>query len=192
MTRARRAAHLLLLTLLLSTSLAACSPEGVRTEGGPLREIPDHGYGGVTVSVGRTFTDGFDILSIEGPETVTIEKVELLDPSPGIELVSAELAGSARSVGGVFQFDASYPPSAPGLGPLVDAAGAELTRASTGMLGYELVLGMRVAAEGRYTRHGYVVLYRANGVEYSRSVVAEVSVCTEHALDENGDCPFTR
>ncbi len=174
----------------LTFLLASCSAEAAALHAGPL-PVPDpHGYGGITVDVGQTFTDGFEVLWNDTGRPVEIISVELTDSPEALELVGVVLAGDDRQSN--FQFDPAFPPDRPALGTLVDAEGATLVPVSeqTGMLGQQLLMGIRVKAPGRWVRGGYRVTYEVDGRRHAWDAVAQITVCTAEFTEPDGSCPL--
>lgn len=181
--RSRQIVSLLTSALLLT----GCST----LEPGPIERPSDHGYGGMVVDVGDTFTDGFEGIFVTGDKPVTITKIELVGTPSALQLGEVMLAGDERD--GNFQFDATYPPSKHQTGPLVAAVGATLlpqSQQNQSMFGYELIMPITVTEAGRWVRGGYRLEYEIDGVKYGWDSVAEITICTPDFVDDDGSCPM--
>lgn len=147
--------------------------------GGPLRPAPAHGYGPAIVEPGVAFSDGFEILTVDGDDTAIITDIRLINSSEELTLVDVLLAGPERESGAIIQFEPQFPPATdPAFGRLIAAVGAELRPNSTNPMGYELIFGLVVDEEGVFRRGGYVVDYTVAGQQFSRSYEAEIIICT--------------
>jgi hypothetical protein len=192
-----RPANLAVVLIASCLALTGCVPTHHRSEqgnvqpveGGPLRQIPDHGYGGIGLNVGQTMTDGFDIESVVGRTPAIIKSVELVGTSSALQLVGVKFASDQRIFGGVIQYEKTWPPVTPGLGPLFNAAGFKmLPLTHGGRKGYELLIGMKLLRAGKFVRSGYRITYEVGGVTYVRTMKAEVTVCSPSAYDAEGQC----
>ncbi len=152
-----------MLSALLAGSLTgACSPP----DDGPMRVLNEH----ATLArgpVGTTFTDGFDVLHLEGDQPATIVSVDSRH-GDGLEFLGAMLAGPDRKLAAWAQLP-GYPPSKPQLGEIVEAEGAVIQpRSQTrGEIGYELLLGYRVVDDTALSSRSTVeIVYRVDDQEY--------------------------
>jgi hypothetical protein len=160
---------------------------GGPVEGGPLRDVPEHGYS-LTVAEGETFTDALESLVVTGDEPAVLDAVELVD-AEGLEVVGYQLIGPEREIN--LDWVPGYPPRAaddehldeslivPGDTPIQPGETA----------GWELLLGIKVTEPGPLYRAGIRYNYTVDGVQYTRTVPAQLKVCTspEHLVD--GACP---
>lgn len=180
------------LAALCGLALVACSPHNANDTGGEpvlLVEPPPHGWS-VAASSGQAFTDGFEVLLLDRDGAATIKSVAI-DGDAEIELVGALLALPEKRLIGAVQYDSNFPPRDPDLGPsasFVEAAGARLERRPAATddqnIGYELLLGLRVSEQGRYTREAVVVTYESGGSTRQLRIPAELVVCVE--MDDAG------
>ena len=167
--------------------VAAFADTDSRTDGGPLRAPNPHGWS-TSNSVGDVFTDGMEVLHLEGNREAVIEDVRLVGDD-GLELVGAKVAGQDRAIGFI-QYNADFPPvNDPDLGDpvLIDAIGATVTPYSGG---WELLLGIKATKEGFLVREGVEIDYRVGGEEYTVFREAWLGVCTSPRYEVDGDCPL--
>jgi hypothetical protein len=160
---------------------------GGPVEGGPLRDVPEHGYS-LTVAEGETFTDALESLVVEGDKPAVLDSVELVD-AEGLEVVGYQLIGPERKVN--LDWVPGYPPRerddehldesliVPGDTPIQPKE----------TNGWELLLGIKVTQPGPLYRGGIRYTYTVDGVQYTKTVPAQLKVCTspEHLVD--GYCP---
>lgn len=136
-------------------------------DGGPLREPNRHAYV-VTGPEGKQFTDGFEVLYLNGAAPAEIVSVESVGGDSAFKFLGAQLAGPRRKYGAV-QETPGFPPTDPALGPIVDAEGATVEpRAKTRQrIGYELLLGYEVIDDSTLAQRTAVeVTYRVGGDTY--------------------------
>lgn len=165
---------------------------GCGVDGGPLSQPPEHGWA-TYASVGATFTDGLEVLYLEGDREAVIRNVELVG-NDGLELVGAHLAPPGRKLAAIQRID-GWPPLDPDLPETRDAIDATITPTRTGdwkqEQGWNLLVGVRVTEAGYLIRDGIRITYEVGGREYERELPAELVVCTSREmLNRNGDCPF--
>ncbi|MFC6286146.1 hypothetical protein ACFP3Q_07230 [Nocardioides sp. GCM10027113] len=152
--------------------------------------VPDeHGYA-ITLPAGTTFTDGYEILKLAGDEPAVIEDVTIAGDD-GLELVGALLAPPPR-LNAAVQLMRSWPPRDEALDEdsFVEAVGARIEPLSRAPMGYELLLGLRVADEGYLVRESVTVTYRVGETVYEVDFPASIAVCTDAGLEIRGRCPF--
>jgi hypothetical protein len=173
----RRAVTLLVLgTLLLVTPSCLLFDQGPQ-QGGPLDPFPPHGMI-ITDPVGQRFTDGFEILQLEGPRPARILLVTSVGGSNALRHVGTLIAGPGRRIDAV-QKVAGFPPAEPGLGSLHRARGHRIVpEAQTrDELGYELLLGYEVIAPKLAIRRGIEVRYRIGSTTYQQFLPARILYC---------------
>lgn len=174
----------LLLVVLLATACAAPDEDG-----GPLRPMPPHGYGPIVVEPGVAFSDGFEIVTLDGEQTAEITDIRLVDSSDELSLVDVLVAGAAREYGAIIQFEPQFPPADnPEFGPLTPARGAELQPNTDNPKGYELIFGLVVEDEGVFRRGGYEIDYTVAGEEFTRTYQAEIVICTPSFVGTDPAC----
>ncbi len=168
----------------LASALAGCGTDP--DPGGPLVAPPEHGWS-TTQPVGEPFTDGLEVLYLEGGADATIRSVSLTGAEE-IELLGARLASPDRDVASIQK--TAWPPTARSLRPMIDAEGATLTPRAEDPRGWLLLLGMRVTEPGYHVREGVRVTYEVDGQEHVRELDAELGVCTSPDLEVDGSCPL--
>jgi hypothetical protein len=163
--------------------LAGCTREGLQ-EGGPLRGAPEHGYT-VTAAPGETFTDGMEVLVVRGDRPAVIDSVELVGAEE-LEVVGFMFVGPERTESG--QWWPGYPPKGRGLDPsLVLPASTKIEPNVT--RGWEPLVGIKVTEPGPLWRDGIRYTYTVDGVQYTRTVPAQLKVCTSKDQEVDGHCP---
>lgn len=160
-------------------------PDGLWTDGGPLR-VPDQNGYVVRYSTGEVFTDGYQRLLLEGDGPGVLRRVELVGPDADhFEVVGVLLAGPDRKVGSIQVYDgfgdSATDPALRGLGTLVPAEGAELAPGRTGSV---LQIGMRVVKPGLAVRSGVRIFYSVGDNRYSAFQPGGVVVCPEGRTDD--------
>jgi len=181
--RLRRLARVTAVGLVLA-SVAGCSMQP-----GPVPAPPDHGYGGMVIEAGDTFTDAFETFFVKTDQPITITKVELIDTPPQMQLVDVVVAGEKRESN--FQFEPVYPPVEHNTGALVPAVGATLLpleQQGEGLMGYTLVMAIKITEPGKWVRGGYHLEYELDGVTYGWDATAEITICTPEFVDDDGEC----
>ncbi len=163
-------------TLLLVTASCLLLGRGPE-QGGPLDPFPPHGMI-ITDPVGQRFTDGFEILSLEGSEPAKILSVTSVGGSKSLRHVGTLIAGPRRRIDAIQKMPA-FPPAAPALGPLHPVRGHRvMPRAQTREeLGYELLLGYEVIASELAIRRGIEVRYQVGSTTYEQFLPARILYC---------------
>jgi hypothetical protein len=155
---------------------------------GPLSNTVAHGWA-TTMPVGSVFTDGLEVLHLDGHEPAVINSVTMVGDE-GIQLVGASLATPERDFG-AFQQLKDYPPTNQKLGELIPAAGASITPFAQDKIGWELLLGIKVVDDGYHVRDGIVIEYTVAGEDYRVFDPAQLVVCTSEAFYSGRKrCPF--
>jgi len=154
----------------------------------PLSNANPHGWA-TTMPVGSVFTDGFEVLHLDGHEPAVIKSVTMVG-DPGIELVGASLATTERDIGAIQQLK-GYPPSNPHIPRIIPAAGASITPFAQDEIGWELLLGVKIVDEGYLVRDGIIIEYSVGGEDRRAFDPAQLVVCTsEEYYRGHRDCPF--
>lgn len=131
---------------------------------------------GIQRRVGEIFTYGMPVVINSGDEPAVLERIEPLDPTPGLQLVHTRISGSKRK----FFFFASGRWPDPGrftdLHPVPgfvvhpkDVRGWER--------GAELIFVMRADSPGRYKFKAVAVEYRVGGREHRAVLDIGLGVC---------------
>jgi len=148
----------------------------------------------VAVEPDDTFTDGYELLQLDGAGTVVITKVSI-DGDDGLTLVDALIAAPDGRRFAAVQYDPHFPPTGPDFGDpddLVPAVGSEMaapqlpTSSGDELFGYELILGLKAEGKGAYKRKAVVIDYKANGHRKSVRIPAELVVCSGMRAGEAG------
>ena len=124
----------------------------------------------------------------KGDEVATLERVELLEMDPGLELVGSlvvEPDGRGPLVGSGYGF----PPRDPG-GATAPVRGFRLGPASANRDYVQILVGVRLKAQGRSGARRIAVDYRAGGVPYRAYFEHSIWLCTdrkdpERCIDPN-------
>jgi hypothetical protein len=139
-------------------------------------DLPEHGYVVEDARPGVVFTDGLEVLRLEGNASATIDAVE--PDGEGFATMGVLLAGPERTDGLVERFH-TFPPRARSLGPLRSAVGATLqpteTLAPPG--DYELLIGTRVTTDKVALRDGIWLRYHVGDREYAEHLRARIVFC---------------
>jgi hypothetical protein len=155
--------------------LAGCS-DSKGTSSGPLHVFARHGYV-VPAEAGRVFTDGFDVVRLNGGQPARVLKVESVGGTDVLDFMGAQIVGPKRKYGATQIFN-EYPPQDRSLGEIVPAVGAVLQpRAETGIEGYELLLGYRIRAGALGARTGIRITYEVNGKTFETTIEAAIITC---------------
>jgi hypothetical protein len=182
MTDRRRMRRLPMVIAALSAGgllvVASCAaPAGEPSRGGPLDPFPPHGMF-IADPVGHRFTDGLEILLLQGSQPARIISVRSVGGSQALRHVGTMLAGPERDVDAI-QKTPGFPPREPELGVLHRADGSRiLPEARTrDRLGYELLLGYEVVSSDVAVRRGIEVTYRVGSTTYERFLPARIIYC---------------
>jgi hypothetical protein len=147
-------------------------------DGGPLREPPEHAYV-VQGKEGKQFTDGFEVLYLNGDQAATIVSVRSMGGDDAFKFLGARLAGPDRKYAAL-QETPQFPPTDPHLGPLIDAEGATVEpRSQTRQrIGYELLLGYEIVDDSKLGKRDAVeVTYKVGGTTYRWTSSAGLIYC---------------
>ena len=154
-----------------------------RRSGGPLacRECGRTATG-APVRVGQLVSMGPLRLRNQGEETVTVERVELIDIDPGLDVVGmvvVEPDGRHPLVGG----DHGYPPREPG-GITHPVSGYRLPPARSRADFVQILVGLRLSARGRAGARKIAVDYRVGRVPYRAIFDHAMWLCADRKADE--------
>lgn len=179
----RRAGALIALVAIAGGMVWLLAPGG--SDAPSILERPEHGWI-VAVDPGAVFTDGLELLSLEGEGDVTIRAIRFTGDRE-VELAGALLAPPDVRKYAWVQYDPSFPPTDPDFGRVAefsDAIGYRMVAPSAAspegdeFYGYQLVLGIKVPeAVGEYRREAIVIDYVASGRSKSITLPAELTVC---------------
>jgi hypothetical protein len=169
----------LALALFVSLSLAICDRE---PGPGPLEPPPDarvlDNLSGFRAIVGRAFTFGLLFIENHGDEVAILDGVELIDPTEGIQLVGARVAdvtGRPRRSG-----DDTFPPGRPGgQRPL---AGYRVAPGGTNEV--QLLLGVRLIAEGQHGFRAVAALYHVGENSFRYVIASGLVACSPSFYEE--------
>jgi hypothetical protein len=135
------------------------------------------------------FTYSTPLAFNRGGEPAKIEKVTLVKPSVGLQVIGVMAAGPGREneyVSG----DVVYPPKLRDLHPAEGYAIAPL-RTADGKRGVELVIGLTAARPGRYVMRGVQLEYTVGSRHYSRLLPNTLAVCAvPRGGEKSTDCPL--
>lgn len=179
--------------LLTATSVTGCRDsrgESRPERGGPM-VVNNRQGSALTRPLGSKFTEGVQVLFLEGKDAATITSVDLVG-DPGIKLLGALVLPPPRALG-AFQFLDQWPPEqmdGVDFSTVVPAVGARVgTQAETDE-GWELLLGIGVDQEGYLSRRQIRVGYVVDGIDYYVDLPTELAICTDKRFEKNGRCPF--
>lgn len=143
----------------------------------------------VHVSVGHTFTDGFEVLNLGGKSKAVIDSVKVLPADSGLKVVGVRLANPTRKDG--VQVTWNWPPRDPHLeqSTIGPGLGATITPYSHDKNTWELLVGIKVTRPGYLVRRELEVDYHIGDQHYSYVDPATVAVCT---LRSTADCPMPK
>lgn len=149
-------------------------------DGFPLASFKPNGSTTIK-AVGSEFANGSLILMNLGKEDLRILSVKPDLTGSGLRYLGAQSAGEDRTVGYVQEVDGWPADGEPDLGPLRKATGTVVPANKFGAeRGVEVLLGFRVAREGRSTVRGVSVRYAevGSGDEHEETFVTTLAVCT--------------
>ena len=139
---------------------------------------------GVPVHVGGSASIGPIALRNEGEATLTLERIELLDVDPGLEVIDVVLIepdGRHPPVGA----RQGFPP--PHLGPTHAVHGFELAPAVSNSDFVQVLFGLRLRTAGRAGSRRIAVDYRVGRKPYRAYFDDAMWLCT-WALSRRGEC----
>jgi hypothetical protein len=147
--------------------------------GGPVEVPVAHGYV-VRYQVGQVFTDGLERVKLRGSQPAVLRKIEISGPSADhFKVVGVMIAGPNRKLGS-WEVSDGFPPTKPGLGPLVPGIGARLAPGKVGSL---LLIGLKVVKPGLGIRTGLSVFYSIGDKNYVAKYPASVANCPPSMSD---------
>ena len=134
--------------------------------------------------VGKTFTDGFAVIDLQGEEPATLLKVESLGGSPGLEYLGARIASPQR-IYATQQSMAEWPPK------VFDAETfepenltIEPTSKTYNTQGYEVLMGYRITGKGPAVRTGIRVTYRIGRTTYRAVLPSAIGICAPQVTED--------
>lgn len=176
----------LLLALPSVTTLVGDSAR-VRSDG-PMGVPNQHGYA-LSLPVGAEFTDGMELLRLDGGRDAVIEDVQLVG-ADGLELLGAKVTPPPRGLAAISTFR-SWPPRHRLLDEtkFVDAIGATVPARTSRP--WELLIGLRVTRAGHAIRRAVAVTYRVGDERHRVEFPAKIKVCAGKSFQtKRGRCPF--
>lgn len=148
---------------------------------------PEKNRLGMSVSAGEPFTYGLAIVFNTGSRSAVLEDVELVEATPGFQILTKEAAGADRRFGAIAG-DRTYPPRHPRPGRLAPLAGfpVEPETTTNGQKGVEIVLGLRTPGPGTFRFQGLRVTYRVGAARYSTVIPHALRACAVTGHHGNG------
>ena len=144
---------------------------------GPLEIGTPHAWA-VTVTSGKTFTDGMELLLLRGRRPATFEDVTVVGGNASLTYLGARIALPSREMTSIQEMK-DFPPTA--LPPSQLAAAEGFTIQPTGRTarrqGYELLVGYRVDDPTFSVRHTIRIQYRIDGQTYLTDIPAGLVTC---------------
>jgi hypothetical protein len=156
---------------------------------GPLGSDEVQGLG-APQEAGRTFTFGLPVAYNEGDEPAELERISLLDPTPGLKVVGTRVAGADRRL--LYQSgDPNWPSRR--ITDQHPVNGFEVAPQDTpeGRRGVELVFGLRADRPGRYRTEGVQIDYRVGDTRHRSTMLIALRLCVppRGATAEGRRCP---
>jgi hypothetical protein len=165
--------------LLASVIAAGCTPSQ-----GPVGN-PHSNLLAFSVPADKPFTYGLAIVWNKGETPAVLESVEMIEATPGFEVVKQKVAGETRkfSISG----ERTYPPRQPReLEPLSGYVLQPEAAGKAGKLGGELILKLRTAGPGIYRFRGLRLTYRVGSERYSAVIPHELRACAISSHEGRG------
>jgi hypothetical protein len=131
---------------------------------------------GFSHEVGRDFTFGLPVAFNRGDEPAVLERISLIDPTPGLKVIATRVAGPDRRIF-FFAAEPYWPPRE--ITDLHPVRGFEVAPQDEpdGDRGVELVFGARADQPGRYRTHGVRIDYRVGDTEHRATLRNVFRVC---------------
>jgi hypothetical protein len=131
---------------------------------------------GFSHEVGRDFTFGLPVAFNRGDEPAFLERISLIDPTPGLKVIATRVAGPDRRIF-YFSADQFWPPRE--ITDLHPVRGFEVAPQDEpdGDRGVELVFAARADRRGRYRTHGVRIDYRVGDTEHRATLRNVFRVC---------------
>ena len=134
--------------------------------GGPLLAPRGDAYQ-YELEPGKTFTDAFNVLLVQGDQPARIISVESLQKGSSLVFLGARIAGPKRKEGEQEVLPGFPPVSGAAFGPLAPPAGYVVKpQQSTDGRGYELLMGYRMSGTTLTIRQGIRIRYEVAGQKY--------------------------
>jgi hypothetical protein len=148
---------------------------------------------GAPQEAGRDFTFGLAVAYNRGDEPAVLERISLVDPTPGLRVIETRVAGPQRRL--LYQAGDYRWPS-PEITDLHPVRGFEVAPRDQpdGRRGVELVFRLRVDRPGRYTARGVQIDYRVGDTSHRSRLTTAYRVCAvpEREPTEGRRCPAPR
>jgi hypothetical protein len=131
---------------------------------------------GIQRRIGETFTYGLPVVINSGDEPAVLERIEPVDPTPGLRLLHTRIGGSKREF---FYFASGRWPDPSRFTDLHPVAGFVVHPKDVRgwERGAELIFVMRADAPGRYEFDAVAVEYRVGGREHRAVLEIGLGVC---------------
>jgi hypothetical protein len=131
---------------------------------------------GIKRRIGETFTYGLPVVINSGDEPAVIERIEPVDPTPGLQLLHTRIAGSKRKY---FFFASGRWPDPSRFTDLHPVSGFVVhpDTVKGWERGAELIFVMRADEPGRYVFKAVAVEYRVGGREHRAVLDIGLGVC---------------
>jgi hypothetical protein len=170
--------------LLVLAAVAAAGLVGLAVWWFGVREPPPGPLGadiGEWVGVGRPagaeWGYGFAVVYNQGDQPAVLERISLVDATPGLEVVGTGIAGSDRKILSM----ATWMEQPADLGRVVPVKGFRVAPVSepAGERGAELVFRIRTPRPGDYTSSAVAVEYTVDGKQYRSEIGYRLGVCVQ-------------
>jgi hypothetical protein len=132
---------------------------------------------GVGRPAGAEWGYGFAVVYNQGDEPAVLERISLVDATPGLEVVGTGIAGADRTYGSL----ATWMELPDDFGPVVPVEGYELAPFDEpeGKRGAELIFRIRTPRAGDYTASAVAVEYTVDGEEHRSELGYRLGVCVQ-------------
>ena len=167
-------------TLLLVVLVAAVAalPDAGTAPQGPLMLPTPHGWLLEDARVGHQFTDGLELLDVQGTAPITVTDVRSIGGGNGLELIGLRVAGDARK-SLTHQYTPRFPPRGGRFGPLREVLDESLPSSPGPQHGsWQLLLGYEVTRPGIWERTALEIDYVTDGRSYTARFPSALLVCT--------------
>ena len=132
---------------------------------------------GVGRPAGSEWGYGFAVVYNQGDQPAVLERISLVDATPGLEVVGTGIAGADRKILSM----ATWVEQPDDLGRIVPVKGFRLAPASEpgGDRGAELVFRLRTPKPGDFTSSAVAVEYTVDGEKYRSEIGYRLGVCVQ-------------
>jgi hypothetical protein len=140
---------------------------------------------GIQRRIGETFTYGLPVVINSGDEPAVIERIEPVDPTPGLRVVQTRIAGAKRKY---FLFASGSWPDPSRFTDLHPVPGFVVhpEYVAGWERGAELIFVMRADEPGRYVFKAVAVEYRVGGREHRAVLDVGLGVCVRTQRKPHG------